>query len=225
MLNIQNIHLAYKKNPILKGVNLALKATHIHGIIGLNGSGKTTLLNTIYGSLKAQQGTITWQNEPILSQQIGYLETHHFFYPRMTGFEYLRFFQTAQQNFDLEGWNSVFQLPLNKFVTSYSTGMKKKLAFMSIMSLNRPVVILDEPFNGLDLETNEVIKRIIILLKKRGKTLLVTSHILETLTAVCDEIHYLEGGVIANSFTPDTFHELDAVFANLEYNQLEELVQ
>ncbi len=225
MLNIQNLQLAFGKNKVLKGIDLSLEANAIHGIIGLNGSGKTTMLNCLYGNLKPQSGTMLWQNSPIQSQQIGFLETHHFFYPRMTGYEYLRFFQVAQQDFDLEGWNSVFQLPLKKFVTSYSTGMKKKLAIMGIMSLNRPIVILDEPFNGLDLETNEVIKRIVQLLKKRGKTVLITSHILETLTSICDEIHYLNQGMIANSFEPNTYHELSAVFANLEFEQLDTLVR
>ena len=118
MLNIQNLQLAFGKNKVLKGIDLSLEANAIHGIIGLNGSGKTTMLNCLYGNLKPQSGTMLWQNSPIQSQQIGFLETHHFFYPRMTGYEYLRFFQVAQQDFDLEGWNSVFQLPLKKFVTS-----------------------------------------------------------------------------------------------------------
>ena len=154
MLTIKNLNLSFKENHVLKNLNLTIHKGVINGIVGLNGSGKTTLLNTICQHLKPQQGETLWENQPVNIQQIGYLETNNFFYNRMTGGEYLRFFQQKNTNFNLEEWNTLFDLPLNHYVTSYSTGMKKKLAFLGILSLNRPILILDEPFNGLDLETN-----------------------------------------------------------------------
>lgn len=224
MLIIQQLHLSYKKNQVLKGLNLTLQNGQINGIVGLNGAGKTTLLNCIYGSLTPQQGTILYQNIPLKSQQIAYLETQNFFYPRMTGKEYLHFFKTHNTDFDLEGWNAIFQLPLKKFVSSYSTGMKKKLAFLGILSLNRPILILDEPFNGLDLETNEVLKQIIQLLKKSGKMIIITSHILEALITICDKIHYLNHGIVESSFDKTQFDKLTKVFSTLKVDNLEQLV-
>lgn len=225
MLTINNLSLSFKEKQVLKNLNLTIETGQINGIIGLNGSGKTTLLNSICQNLQPQHGTILWKNEPVHSQQIAYLETNNFFYERMTGGEYLRFFQQKEKVFDIEQWNFFFQLPLNKFVTSYSTGMKKKLAFLGILSLNRDILILDEPFNGLDLETNEIIKQIILQLNQNGKTIIVTSHILETLTTICSEIHYLNDGHIQETFRPNTYNQLSKVFDNLKTGNLKTLIE
>jgi ABC-2 type transport system ATP-binding protein len=225
MLTINNLSLSFKEKKVLKNLNLTIETGQINGIIGLNGSGKTTLLNSICQNLQPQHGTIFWKNEPIHLQQIAYLETNNFFYERMTGGEYLRFFQQKEKAFDIKQWNVFFQLPLNKFVTSYSTGMKKKLAFLGILSLNRDILILDEPFNGLDLETNEIIKQIILQLNQNGKTIIVTSHILETLTTICSEIHYLNDGHIQETFRPNTYNQLSKVFDNLKTGNLKTLIE
>jgi ABC-2 type transport system ATP-binding protein len=225
MLTINNLSLSFKEKKVLKNLNLTIETGQINGIIGLNGSGKTTLLNSICQNLQPQYGTIFWKNEPVHLQQIAYLETNNFFYERMTGGEYLRFFQQKEKAFDIKQWNVFFQLPLNKFVTSYSTGMKKKLAFLGILSLNRDILILDEPFNGLDLETNEIIKQIILQLNQNGKTIIVTSHILETLTTICSEIHYLNDGHIQETFRPNTYNQLSKVFDNLKTGNLKTLIE
>lgn len=225
MLTIKNLNLSFKENHVLKNLNLTIPKGAINGIVGLNGSGKTTLLNTICQQLKPQQGEVLWCNKSFNRQQIAYLETNNFFYNRMTGGEYLRFFQQKNATFNIDEWNTIFELPLNNYVTSYSTGMKKKLAFLGILSLNRPILILDEPFNGLDLETNEVIKHIIRQLQKNGKTIIVTSHILETLTTICSEIHYLNDGIIQATYDFKTFNELSKVFENLKSNALDDLIQ
>lgn len=225
MLTINNLSLSFKEKEVLKNLNLTIEEGQINGIIGLNGAGKTTLLNSICQNLKPQKGTILWKNEPVHLQQIAYLETNNFFYDRMTGGEYLRFFQQKEKAFDLEQWNVFFQLPLNKFVSSYSTGMKKKLAFLGVLSLNRDILILDEPFNGLDLETNEIIKQIILQLHQNGKTIIITSHILETLTTICSEIHYLNDGHIQEIFRPNTYNQLSKVFDKLKTGNLKTLIE
>lgn len=225
MLTINNLSLSFKDNLVLKNLNLTIPKGAINGIVGLNGAGKTTLLNTICQHLKAQKGEILWNNQPINAQNIAYLETNNFFYNRMTGGEYLRFFTQKNTDFNINEWNTIFDLPLNNYVTSYSTGMKKKLAFLGILSLNRPILILDEPFNGLDLETNEVIKQIIRQLQQNGKTIIVTSHILETLTTICSEIHYLNDGVIQATYDKNSFQQLSKVFDNLKTGTLESLIK
>ena len=77
--------------------------------------------------------------------------------------------------------------------------MRKKLALLGIFKQDKPILMLDEPFNGLDMETTRIIGSIILKLKETGKTILVTSHVLSTLTSICDQIHYLEGGIIKSS--------------------------
>jgi ABC-2 type transport system ATP-binding protein len=109
--------------------------------------------------------------------------------------EYLKLFRTKNPAFDIGKWNEFFELPLNKLIETYSNGMKKKLALLGILALDREILMLDEPFNGLDLETVQKLKRLLPQLKS-SKTILITSHILESLLGICDSISYLNGGVI-----------------------------
>jgi ABC-2 type transport system ATP-binding protein len=87
--------------------------------------------------------------------------------------------------------------------------MKKKLALLGTLSLGRPVVLLDEPMNGLDLESNLILNRLLRNLSDAGRTVLVTSHVLESLTRACDRIHVLEGGQISHSVPQSRFAELE----------------
>jgi ABC-2 type transport system ATP-binding protein len=101
----------------------------------------------------------------------------------------------------------LFLLPLDQVIDQYSTGMKKKLALLGVLKQDKPILILDEPFNGLDMETCRIIHLIILQLKEKGKTIIVTSHILETLTNLCDYIHLLEGGKVIKSIERKNFED------------------
>jgi len=229
MLSIKKLQVAYGEKKVLTGLDFTANVGEITGIVGLNGSGKTTLLNTIYSEIKPREGEIVFDNLPNsyrdLPNRIAYLKTQNFFYQRITGAEYLDLFRMKHPNFNVEEWNAVFRLPLEKWVDSYSTGMKKKLAFMGILSLNREVIILDEPFNGLDLETNETLKNILKILRSKQKTILVTSHILETLTTICDRIYYLNDGIMQHHFEAKGYHQLEALLTKFEYDDLDRLVE
>lgn len=195
MINLHDLHIRYGKNHVIKGLNLKIMRHTVHGLVGLNGAGKTTLLNAIYGLKKMTKGEITCKSAAVRKKQIAYLETDNFFYPRITGMEYLRLFRTSNPAFDIGKWNELFELPLNKLIESYSNGMKKKLAIMGVLTLDREILMLDEPFNGLDLETVQKLKRLLTQMKS-SRTILVTSHILESLLGICDSISYLNGGAI-----------------------------
>lgn len=200
MISISDLHVSYGKNEVLTRLYLNIKANSVHGLVGLNGAGKTTLLNTLYGLKKKEKGEISYNSLAIKRKQIAYLETDNFFYPGITGREYLMLFRTQNQGFDIEKWNELFALPLNKLIDDYSNGMKKKLALLGIISLGREILILDEPFNGLDMETVQIVKMLLPRLKS-VKTVLITSHILESLLSICDSISYLNRGLI--QFTKD----------------------
>jgi ABC-2 type transport system ATP-binding protein len=125
---------------------------------------------------------------------------------------------------DLPIWNELLLLPLDELVEYYSTGMKKKLAILAILKLNREILILDEPFNGLDLETTELVKKIIHKLRKQGKTILLTSHVFELLMGVCDEIHLLEAGSITNHVEQKDFVRFHrSLVEKIDANQQESL--
>lgn len=221
MLLIKNLSVKYDNKIVLNNIQLNISSSTIHGLVGLNGAGKTTLLNSIYGFIKSTSGEIKLNDKLIQRSSIAYLESANYFYPHLTGLDYLELFCSINKSFNIQLWNNLMKLPLENLISSYSTGMKKKLALMGIIALNRPIMLLDEPFNSLDLESVELLKKIIPKLKDEGKTIIVTSHIIETLTEICDEIHYLKDGKIITSFTQTNFEKLThqlKELTNLVYN-------
>jgi ABC-2 type transport system ATP-binding protein len=214
MLSIKNLVVAYGEESVLKGVDLECTRGTIHGLLGRNGAGKTTLFRTIYGFKQQLSGTIIFEGQSLTNRSIAMLETNPFFYSYMKGKEYLDIISAGQAGFQLEKWNAIFDLPLNELIDNYSTGMRKKLAFMGIVTLERPILILDEPFSGIDVESNEKIYQILDRLKKQGKTILLSSHILSSFTGVCDRISVLNQGLIERTFERDDFVELEANLKN-----------
>lgn len=209
MLEIKNLEVAFRKNKVLKDVHLIADSGMIHGLLGVNGAGKTTLFKTIYGFKKPNAGTILFQNKVLKNEDIGFLETACYFYPLMTGLEYLELLGIENEKFSIEKWNDLFELPLNEYVENYSTGMKKKLAFIGVIAMDRPVLILDEPFNGVDIESNEKILQLLLRLKSTNKIIIIASHIIESLTRICDRINLLENGVIKTTFEKQDFSILE----------------
>jgi len=193
---------------VVAGLNLHLPNAQVHGLVGLNGSGKTTLLQLICGRPVSQSGRVQWQGEKPSHRSVAFLETTNYFYHYMTGQEYLELFAHQNPKFDVAAFNALFQLPLNQLTDTHSTEMKKKLAFMVTLSLDRPLIILDEPFNGVDLETSFLFNKAIGLLRQRGKTVIVTLHIYESLTGLCDQIHHLVDGNIGDTYQQENFGEL-----------------
>ena len=216
MITIKNLDISYRKDiKIIDSLNISLLENTINGIVGLNGTGKTTLLNAIYGLKKIDAGEIFCNGSKVSKKQIAYLVTENFFYSNITGREYLSLFKNKL--FNMDKWNELFFLPLDQIIDNYSSGMKKKLALLAILKQNKPIMILDEPFNGLDFETCRIIRSILLRLKKKGKTIIITSHIIETLTNLCDYIHFIEKGKIKFTKSKDGFSEFEReIFDSIE---------
>jgi ABC-2 type transport system ATP-binding protein len=207
-LTIERLVVGYGPHVVLSELDLVLRGGTVHGLVGRNGAGKTTLLETLAGFLRPRSGAVKLDGPSPTLRDVGYLPMESYFYPRITGREYLSLFRGEGARFDADAWGSVFELPLDRFVDDYSAGMRKKLALLGVLSLGRPVLILDEPANGLDLESNLVLGALLRELAAAGRAVLVTSHVLESLTAVCDEIHLLDGGRIVHRATRSDFPAL-----------------
>jgi len=206
MILIKDLNVSYGlKSKVLNSLSLSLPEGSIHGIVGLNGSGKTTLLNAIYGLKSIDSGEITCNGGRVSKRDVSYLTTESYLYSNITGREYLGLFNNNV--FDADRWNQLFSLPLNQVINSYSTGMRKKLAVLGVLKQDKPIMILDEPFNGLDIEACRVIRTLLLRLKEQGRLIVATSHIIETLTNLCDYIHYLNDGKIMLSKGKDEFAE------------------
>lgn len=207
MLEIKNISVSFKDKNVLQNLNLEIEEGIILGILGKNGAGKTTLFESLYQSQK-YNGEILWKNQKLLRQNISYLETGNYFYPYITGREYLSYFAKDKLPKTIE-LAEKFQLPLDKYVQYYSSGMKKKLALIGMLMLDKPINILDEPFNGVDFEGVHLLYDIIRELKQSNKMVIISSHIIETLFHTCDRIVTLENGFISNIFEKSEFEKLN----------------
>lgn len=217
MISIHDLALSFDSKEVLHIPSYTFETGKTHGIIGMNGAGKTTFFNVISTFLKPQQGIIKDNNGPVKRADIAYLETHNFFYSNITGREYLAIFPASNSSFNLDKMNELFGLPLDEIIETYSTGMKKKIALLAILKQDKPVYILDEPFNGLDLETNRLLEITLEQLKSKNKTIFISSHILSPLTSTCDAIHLLQGGAFQRMFLKDEFDAIDAaLFGNYD---------
>jgi len=213
MLEIVDLHKAYGRHEVLRGVSLAVRPGAIHGLVGGNGAGKTTLINCLYGLESGFTGAVRVADGAGLVREVtGLLPYEPYFYPRLTGREYVAFCLQARGRPvpDLRPWNELLELPLDQFATEYSAGMKKKLALLALLVQDFAYLILDEPFNGLDLEANLLLKEILKRLRQRGTGILLTSHLLGTLTEVADEATVLVGGRVQRHYLAAEFGTLEA---------------
>lgn len=212
MLETIDLHKAYGPHQVLRGVSLAVRPGTIHGLIGANGAGKTTLINCLYGLETTFAGTVRAGQGQLVRDTTGLVPYEPYFYPRLTGREYVAFCLQARGRPvpDLRPWNELLELPLDQYATEYSAGMKKKLALLAVLVQDFAYLILDEPFNGLDLEANLLLKEILKRLRSRGTGILLTSHILGTLTEVADEATVLVGGRVQRHYAAAEFGTLEA---------------
>jgi ABC-2 type transport system ATP-binding protein len=128
----------------------------------------------------------------------------------ITGREYIRLLCNARgkTNLDIDSKN-IFDLPLHQYASTYSTGMKKKLAITAILLQENEYFILDEPFNGVDIQSNIILTEIILKLKELNKIVIISSHIFSTLSETCDEIHLLRKGEQIKSVQKSGFKNLE----------------
>ncbi len=207
MIRVEKLSKKFGSNQVLEAINMNLSGGKVYGVVGENGAGKTTLFRCLAG-LEKFEGTIS-SNYKSLKNEISFLPTDIFLFPKMTGREYLFLFLNAKK-IKIENLNvkNIFDLPLDEYATTYSTGMKKKLALTAVLLQENNVLILDEPFNGVDIHSNMVIVEIIKKLKQLGKTIIISSHIFSTLAESSDVIFLLRNGVIEKEVYQNDFEAL-----------------
>ena len=223
MITIKALHKSFGKNKILKDIHLQFKPGEINGIVGENGAGKTTLFNCI-GGFENYDGLINY-TEGNIKNATGFLPTDPFFLSKITGLEYLQLMANARDIalIDVADKN-IFDLPLNRYAENYSTGMKKKLALTATLLQNNQIYIFDEPFNGVDIQSNIIIKKLLLKLKELDKIIILSSHIFSTLNETCDCLHHLKNGEIINSVGKDKFKSIEQnMISNTVENKIEML--
>jgi Cu-processing system ATP-binding protein len=204
MVSIQNLHKKFGKNQVLTGVDLDIKEGGIFAVLGPNGSGKTTLIKSILGMVIPNKGTITIHNQNIKNNSdyrynIDYL-------PQIANFpSNLKVKELIKMIKDLRGKTNederlidIFKLTpfLDKKLVTLSGGTKQKVNLVLTFMFNSPLIILDEPTSGLDPISMIRLKDLIQVEKTKGKTILITSHIMSFVEEVSDEIVFLLEGKI-----------------------------
>lgn len=218
MLEIKQLSKSFGTKKVLQEIDLELEPGGVYGIVGANGSGKTTLFRCLAG-LEAFEGTINAPVQPF-KNSLGLLLAETYFFSRMTGREYLRLLCSArgvlESNFDQR---NIFELPLDQYVNTYSTGMQKKLAFLGVLLQKNQYFILDEPFNGVDIQSNILFQEILLELKSLGKTILLSSHIFSTLSQICDRIYWIKEGKIVQIAERAQFPQLEEALREVVVGQ------
>ena len=217
MINVQEITKSFGSKQVLNCRSMDFRHELVHGIIGLNGAGKTTFFNILSGFLAPNSGVVLNNDKALRREDVAYLESENFFYSYLTGEEYLSIFPRTNRDFNVERMNDLIKLPLRELTETYSSGMRKKLALLAILRQDKPIYLLDEPFNGLDLGTNQVLRLIIQRLVRKGKTIFMSSHILAPLTDLCNEIHLLHNGVFTKTYEAASFGTIETdLFAGFD---------
>ena len=204
MVSIQNLHKKFGKNQVLTGVDLEIKEGGIFAVLGPNGSGKTTLIKSILGMVIPNEGNIKVHNQNIKNSSdyrynIDYL-------PQIANFpSNLKVKELIKMIKDLRGKTNederlieLFKLTpfLDKKLGTLSGGTKQKVNLVLTFMFNSPLIILDEPTSGLDPISMIRLKDLIQAEKTKGKTILITSHIMSFVEEVSDEIVFLLEGKI-----------------------------
>lgn len=204
VIDVKNVSLKIKENNILESVSLQCKKGEICGIIGRNGSGKTMLMKCICGFVRPTDGEIS-----VLGERIGkdvdfipdagiIIETPGFI-PYYSGMKNLRLLASIQNKIKESEIKSAMRMvglnpDMKRIVKKYSLGMRQRLGLAQAIMENPKVLILDEPFNGLDKEGVVDMRKYLLKLKNEEKTILLSSHSSEDIDLLCDKVYEMEHG-------------------------------
>lgn len=239
MLEIRQLTKLYSGIPAVDGVSFTAAPGAVTGYLGPNGSGKSTTVKMITGLLDPTSGDILWngarvKDDPVSFKSIlGYVPEEPFLYPHLSGAEYLelagqmRLIPPDRLYPKIQAFLQQFGLYDDRYtpIASYSKGMRQKILLAAALLHDPQLVILDEPFSGLDVHSALVLRHLIQALAAAGKTVLFSSHELETVERVCSRVVILyKGKVVAddsvsNLRTLMSLASLEAIFTQLALRQ------
>lgn len=233
MLVINHLTKKYGSKKAVNDLNLHIAPKEIYGFIGHNGAGKTTTLKSIAGILEFDEGEILihgntiQKNGLVCKQEMAYIPDNPDLYEFMTGNQYLNFiadiFQVSAQKREerIQKYASLFEIAdnLEDSIASYSHGMKQKLAIIGAWIHEPKLILMDEPFVGLDPKASHILKDMMHEFCENGGAIFFSTHVLEVAEKLCDKVAIIKGGNLIVSGTMEEVKgnaSLEEVFLELE---------
>ena len=241
MLKIEHLTKYYGEKKAVEDLSLHINKGEIFGFIGHNGAGKTTTIKAVCGIHRFEEGEIyidgvsVKENPMACKSKIAYIPDNPELYDYMTGYQYLKFIgdifqvESSVRWANIQKYAELFNLwdDLEQPIASYSHGMKQKLALIAALMHEPQLIIMDEPFVGLDPKASYTLKTLMRDVCNEGKAIFFSTHVLEVAEKLCDKVAIIRGGKLMCSgtveeVTGDT--SLDEVFMELEGNHAENAV-
>ena len=233
MLNIQHLSKAYGEKKAVDDLSLHIAPGEIYGFIGHNGAGKTTTLKAVAGILNYDEGTIlvdgvdNRKNPLDCKRRIAYVPDNPDIYDFMTGIKYLNFVAdifgvgSAERQERIRKYADLFELTgdLGQAVATYSHGMKQKLAIISAFIHEPKLILMDEPFVGLDPKAAHILKGMMRELCDKGGAIFFSTHVLEVAEKLCNKVAIIKDGRLIRQGTMEEVKgdtSLEQVFLELE---------
>lgn len=206
MLEIQNLEKSFGQKQVLFGVDFRAESGQILGLIGKNGAGKTTIFHSILRFLE-YSGNITFDKQPISQEtyrKIGYLPEERSLMPKLTVYEQVRYLANlkgvpnAVVKEKLPQWMERLQVKgkVTDKIKSLSKGNQQKVQLIITLLHEPNLIILDEPFSGLDPVNTEILKQVIIEEKERGATIIFSDHVMTNVEELCDDVVMIRDGKV-----------------------------
>ncbi|RBP88751.1 ABC-2 type transport system ATP-binding protein [Cytobacillus firmus] len=217
LLKVTNLTKKFGKFTALNGVNLELNAGEVLGFIGPNGAGKSTTIRVLLGILKATGGEVklfnkdAWQDAVDIHKRVAYVPGDVNLWPNLTGGEVIDLFiklNGTANKAKREELIEKFDLDPSKKCRTYSKGNRQKVALVAAFSSDADLFILDEPTSGLDPLMEKVFQECVMEVKRQGKSVLLSSHILSEVEKLCDRVSIIRQGKIIESGTLNELRHL-----------------
>ncbi|MFA8440192.1 ABC transporter ATP-binding protein [Pueribacillus sp. YX66] len=199
LIELKNVSKSYKGLPLFENVTVSFEEGKIYGIVGHNGSGKSVLFKMMCGFVFPDQGSIFVKGKELgknnrFPENFGIIIERPGYLGDKTGFENLRYLADIQNRISDEKIKETLEKvglshTIKQKVKNYSLGMKQKLAIAQAIMEDQEILLLDEPFNGLDIDSIENIRNILKELNAEGKTIILTSHNNEDIEILCEHVY------------------------------------
>lgn len=205
-IELKNVSKSFKKNLIINNISATFESGHIYGFYGRNGSGKSVLQKIISGLYVPTSGSVIVDGvdinkEKIYPKNMRILIEKPAFFPDLSGLNNLKLLADINKTIDENKIIETLELvnlkeEMNKKYSKYSLGMKQKLGVAQAIMENPDILILDEPFNGIEQATVDKLTNYLLKKKKEGKLIIISTHIKEDLTKLSDKIYVFDNGSI-----------------------------